>query len=106
MGYQSIFRTDAFADKVVIVTGGGSGIGRCTAHELASLGAQVVITGRKIEKLEKVNQEIIEDSGKVHFIVCDNRDEEQVKNMIAEVLEKFGKLDGLVNNAVVSFLLH
>lgn len=50
---QSIFRADAFADKVIVVTGGGSGIGRCTAHELASLGAQVVITGRKIEKLEK-----------------------------------------------------
>ncbi|MCH7334789.1 SDR family oxidoreductase [Acinetobacter modestus] len=99
MSYQSIFRADAFADKVIIVTGGGSGIGRCTAHELASLGAQVVITGRKIEKLEKVSQEILEDGGKVHFIVCDNRDEEQVKNMIAEVIEKFGKLDGLVNNA-------
>lgn len=99
MAYQSIFRADAFTDKVIIVTGGGSGIGRCTAHELASLGAQVVITGRKIEKLEKVSQEILEDSGKVHFIVCDNRDEEQVKNMIAEVIEKFGKLDGLVNNA-------
>ncbi len=99
MAYQSIFRADAFADKVIIVTGGGSGIGRCTAHELASLGVQVVITGRKIEKLEKVSQEILEDGGKVHFIVCDNRDEEQVKNMIAEVIEKFGKLDGLVNNA-------
>lgn len=53
MSYQSIFRPDAFANKVIIVTGGGSGIGRCTAHELAALGAQVVITGRKIEKLEK-----------------------------------------------------
>lgn len=99
MSYQSIFRADAFTDKVIIVTGGGSGIGRCTAHELASLGAQVVITGRKIEKLEKVSQEILEDGGKAHFIVCDNRDEAQVKNMIAEVIEKFGKLDGLVNNA-------
>lgn len=99
MSYQSIFRADAFTDKVIIVTGGGSGIGRCTAHELASLGAQVVITGRKIEKLEKVSQEILQDGGKIGFIVCDNRDEEQVKNMIAEVIEKFGKLDGLVNNA-------
>lgn len=106
MAYQSIFRADAFADKVIIVTGGGSGIGRCTAHELASLGAQVVITGRKIEKLEKVSQEILEDGGKVHFIVCDNRDEEQVKNMIAEVIEKFSKLDGLVNNAGGNFHLH
>lgn len=99
MSYQSIFRADAFADKVIVVTGGGSGIGRCTAHELAALGAQVVITGRKIEKLEKVSQEIIEDGGKVYSIVCDNRDEEQVKNMIAQVIEKFGQLDGLVNNA-------
>ncbi len=99
MKYHSIFRADAFKDQVVIVTGGGSGIGRCTAHELASLGAQVIITGRKIEKLEKVSQEIIEDGGKVHLIVCDNREEQQVKDMIAEVLEKFGKLDGLVNNA-------
>lgn len=99
MSYHSIFRSDAFVDKVVIVTGGGSGIGRCTAHELASLGAQVIITGRKIEKLENVSQEITEDSGKVHFIVCDNREEQQVQNMIAEVIEKFGRIDGLVNNA-------
>ncbi len=99
MKYNSIFRSDAFQDKVIIVTGGGSGIGRCTAHELASLGAQVVITGRKIEKLQNVNTEILEDGGKVHFIVCDNREEQQVKDMIAEVIEKFGKLDGLVNNA-------
>ena len=99
MSYHSIFRSDAFADKVVIVTGGGSGIGRCTAHELAALGAQVIITGRKIEKLENVSQEITEDGGKVHFIVCDNREEQQVQSMIAEVIEKFGRIDGLVNNA-------
>ena len=68
MQYNSIFRSDAFQDKVIIVTGGGSGIGRCTAHELASLGAQVVITGRKIEKLQNVSAEILEDGGKVHFI--------------------------------------
>jgi citronellol/citronellal dehydrogenase len=64
----------------------------------------VVITGRKIEKIRKSKQEIIEDGGKVHFIVCDNREEEQVKNMIAEVIEKFGKLDGLVITQVGSFL--
>ncbi|TCM63338.1 citronellol/citronellal dehydrogenase [Acinetobacter calcoaceticus] len=99
MGYHSIFRQDAFADQVVIITGGGSGIGRCTAHELAALGAQVVITGRKIEKLQKVAAEILEDGGKVHCIVCDNREEQQVKDMIAEVITRFGKLNGLVNNA-------
>lgn len=99
MKYNSIFRNDAFQDKVIVVTGGGSGIGRCTAHELASLGAQVVITGRKPEKLEKVVQEITEDGGKVHAAVCDIRDENQVKNTIADVIEIFGKIDGLVNNA-------
>lgn len=99
MSYHSIFRSDAFQDKVIIITGGGSGIGRCTAHELSALGAQVVITGRKQEKLDTVSQEIIEDGGKVYSIVCDNREEQQVKDMIAEVIEKFGRLDGLVNNA-------
>lgn len=99
MSYHSIFRSDAFANKVIIITGGGSGIGRCTAHELAALGAQVVITGRKIEKLEHVSKEIQEDGGKAHFIICDNREEQQVKDMIAEVIAKFGRIDGLVNNA-------
>ena len=99
MSYQSIFKSDAFKDKVIIVTGGGSGIGRCTAHELSALGAQVVITGRKQEKLDKVIQEITEDGGKVHSVICDNREEQQVKDMIAEVIAKFGRLDGLVNNA-------
>lgn len=99
MSYNSIYRADAFKDKVIIITGGGSGIGRCTAHELSALGAQVVITGRKQEKLDKVIKEITEDGGKVHGIICDNREEQQVKDMIAEVLEKFGQLDGLVNNA-------
>ena len=98
-GYASIFRSDAFSGQVIIVTGGGSGIGRCTAHELAALGAQVVITGRKIEKLDKVLAEIAEDGGKAIGKVCDIRDEAQVKQTIAEVIEQFGKIDGLVNNA-------
>lgn len=98
-GYASVFRHDAFAGKVIIVTGGGSGIGRCTAHELAALGAQVVITGRKLEKLETVLAEIAADGGQAIGKVCDIRDEIQVKQTIAEVIEQFGKIDGLVNNA-------
>lgn len=99
MKYQSLFNATAFKDKVVIVTGGGSGIGRCTAHELASLGAQVVITGRKPEKLEHVVGEITADGGKVKALICDIRNEEQVKATMADVIAEFGRLDGLVNNA-------
>ena len=99
MSYHSIFRPDAFLDKVIIVTGGGSGIGRCTAHELASLGAQVIVTGRKQEKLDHVVQEITHDGGKATGLICDIRDEEQVKSTIANIVEQFGKIDGLVNNA-------
>ena len=51
MGYRSIFRPDLFSGQVVLVTGGGSGIGRCTAHELAALGAQLIVVGRKLDKL-------------------------------------------------------
>ena len=65
MSYQSIFHSELFHNQTIIVTGGGSGIGRCTAHELASLGAQVIIVGRKLEKLEQVVQEIQSIDGKV-----------------------------------------
>ncbi len=64
MAYASIFRADLFSGQNLIVTGGGSGIGRCTAHELAALGANVLLVGRKPEKLEKVAAEITEDGGR------------------------------------------
>jgi len=54
MPYQSVFRPDLFKGQTIIVTGGGSGIGRCTAHELAALGANVAILGRTADKLAKV----------------------------------------------------
>ena len=53
MSYRSVFKPGLFAGQTIIVTGGGSGIGRCTAHEIAALGAHVVITGRKPEKLDR-----------------------------------------------------
>ena len=97
--YQSVLRDDAFAGKTVIVTGGGSGIGRCTAHELASLGAQVVILGRKAEKLDKVAAEIREDGGTVETWVCDIREEDAVKTVVKEIVGRFPVIHGLVNNA-------
>lgn len=99
MPYRSVFRPDLFKGQCFIVTGGGSGIGRCTAHELAALGANVVIVGRNPEKLATVEAEIREDGGSVTTQVCDIREEAQVSGVIEAVLAKFGRIDGLVNNA-------
>ncbi len=99
MTYQSIFKPALFADKVILVTGGGSGIGRCTAHELAALGAHVVLMGRNIDKLQVTTFEIQQVGGRASFQVCDIRDEAAVKTAIASIVKELGRIDGLVNNA-------
>ncbi|MCP4363635.1 MAG: SDR family oxidoreductase [Chloroflexi bacterium] len=104
MTYQSIFRPDLFAGQTIIVTGGGSGIGRCTAHELASLGAHVVISGRTQETLATVKAEIEAEGGSVTAAVCNIREEEQVKALFEQVLAEHGAVHGLVNNAGGQFL--
>ncbi len=97
--YDSIFRPGLFQGQIHVVTGGGSGIGRCVAHELAALGATVVITGRTQEKLDKVAAEIREDGGQVDTAAFDIRDEEQVKAAVARIVSTHGSIHGLVNNA-------
>ncbi|MFK3793202.1 MAG: SDR family oxidoreductase [Pseudomonas piscis] len=99
MVYDSIFKAQLFAGQTILVTGGGSGIGRCTAHELAALGARVLLVGRKAEKLQQVAGEIAEDGGLVDWQACDIRDEEAVKALVGELIERFGPIHGLVNNA-------
>lgn len=99
MSYRSVFRPDLFAGQVHVVTGGGSGIGRCVAHELASLGAHVVLIGRKPEKLTTVQNEILEDGGQASHWSLDIRDEDGVTRVVGEILAAHGRIDGLVNNA-------
>ena len=96
--YRSVFRPGLFDGQRVWVTGGGSGIGRCVAHELAALGAQVILSGRTAEKLERVAAEVAEDGGQCGWRAFDIRDEDAVKANIADVL-KDGPVNGLVNNA-------
>ncbi len=83
----------------MLVTGGGSGIGRCTAHELAALGAKVALVGRKLDKLEAVRDEIAAAGGEASCHACDIRQEEAVAETVREVLALHGRIDGLVNNA-------
>ena len=100
MGYRSVFRDGLFAGRHVVVTGGGSGIGRCTAHELAALGAAVALVGRRPEKLAAVAGEIA-DAGcpRPSAHVCDIRVEEEVERTVAAILGLHPRIDGLVNNA-------
>jgi citronellol/citronellal dehydrogenase len=99
MTYGSVFAKGLMAGKVMVVTGGGSGIGRCTAHELAALGAHVVLIGRKVEKLQAVQDEITQDGGTASFHTCDIRQEDVVKQTIAAIVAAQARIDGLVNNA-------
>ena len=97
--YRSVFHAGLFNGQVALVTGGGSGIGRCTAHELAALGAAVAIVGRKVEKLDAVRAEIEAVGGVCSTHVCDIREEHAVRATITAVLERHGRIDALVNNA-------
>ena len=93
------FDLDCSRARWPIVTGGGSGIGRCVAHELAALGATVAITGRKPEKLEEVAAELVEDGGTVTTHAFDIREEAAVADAVTSILAQHGRIDLLVNNA-------
>jgi NAD(P)-dependent dehydrogenase (short-subunit alcohol dehydrogenase family) len=104
MPYQSIFRPDLFKDQVMIVTGGGTGIGRAIAHELASLGATVALGSRDASKPENVKAEIEAAGGKAIAGPCNIRDRDSVAAFVKLVLEQAGKIDGLVNNGGGQFV--
>jgi citronellol/citronellal dehydrogenase len=94
--YASAFRQGLFQGQVALVTGAGSGIGRCTAHELAALGARVALVGRKEDKLKAVAAEI---GAGAKTYACDIREEESVARTVSNALADFGRIDCLVNNA-------
>ncbi len=100
MPYQSGFRPGLFRGQTIFIPGGGGGIGRCIAHELASLGAEVVLAGRTMEKLERTRSEITEDGGVV--LACytaELRDESAVISLVEKIIDQHGPVHGLVNAA-------
>lgn len=102
---QPMLREDALKDKVAIVTGGGSGLGKAMTKYFLQLGAKVVITSRNLEKLQAAAQELeAETGGKVLCVACDVRNWDEVEAMKQAAIQEFGKIDILLNNAAGNFI--
>ena len=102
---EPMLKEGALKGKTILVTGGGSGLGKAMTKYFLQLGANAVITSRKMEKLEKAAQELMDETGgKVLPIAGDVRKHQDVDNTIAKALEEFGQIDGLVNNAAGNFI--
>lgn len=103
---SSIFKPDLLDGQVIVISGGGSGIGRATAIELTTLGADVVICGRDIEPLRETSDLCMKAGGEgsVSAMECDIREAEQVKSLVDATLDLHGRIDTLVNNAGGQFL--
>ena len=97
--YRSPLRPDANVGRVALVTGGGTGIGRATALELAGSGARVAVCGRRAEPLERVRDEIERAGGQCVALAGDLRESVDVERVVDAALGRFGALDVLVNNA-------
>jgi NAD(P)-dependent dehydrogenase (short-subunit alcohol dehydrogenase family) len=102
---DKMLRDDALKGKVIVVTGGGSGLGKAMTKYFLELGAQVAITSRDLEKLKNTAKELESETGGTCLpLQCDVRHYEEVENMLKEVLKAFGKVDVLLNNAAGNFI--
>ncbi len=99
-----MFRTDLLKDKVVVVTGGGTGLGKSMALRFAELGAKLVLTSRSPEHINGAADEIRKKGGAAEAIPCDVRKPETVEAMVETAVAKLGKIDILINNAAGNFL--
>lgn len=100
-----MLRDDALSEKVIVVTGGGSGLGKSMSTYFLELGAKVVITSRDFEKLSATSKELEQKTGGTCLpIACDVRDYTQVEAMLEQTLKAFGRVDVLLNNAAGNFI--
>src|SRR3712207_1562908 len=99
-----IFAPGLLSDRICIVSGAGTGLGKATALELARLGGVVIGCGRRAEPLQEMVNEVEGAGGKAEFVAMDIRDEVAVDSLIDGVLERHGRIDALVNNAGGQFM--
>lgn len=101
---MGVFADDLLQGKVVLITGGGTGLGRAMGRRFLELGAQIVICGRREDILAQTAKELGTDHNQVFYKSCDVRDPDQVQALVAAVEERFGRIDVLVNNAAGNFI--
>jgi NAD(P)-dependent dehydrogenase (short-subunit alcohol dehydrogenase family) len=102
---EGMFKQGAFKGKTIVITGGGTGLGKSMGKYLLELGANLVITSRKKEVLEKTAAELeLQTGGQVLAVACDVRKYEEIENVLREAENRFGQIHGVVNNAAGNFI--
>jgi NAD(P)-dependent dehydrogenase (short-subunit alcohol dehydrogenase family) len=102
---KKMLRDDALAGKTIVVTGGGSGLGKAMSRYFLELGAKVAITSRDLDKLQVTAKELEQETGgQCLAVACDVRHHDQVESMMQTVLDKFSRVDVLLNNAAGNFI--
>jgi NAD(P)-dependent dehydrogenase (short-subunit alcohol dehydrogenase family) len=102
---EGMLKPGALKDKTIIITGGGTGLGRSMGKYFLELGANLVITSRKKEVLDKTASELSsETGGKVLAVACDVRKYEEIENVVKSTEKEFGQIHGVLNNAAGNFI--
>ena len=105
MNTTSMLQKDSLKGKTILVTGGGSGLGKSMSTEFLNLGANVVIASRSLDKLEVAAKEMEDETGgTVLTVQCNIKEYSDVENVLSETIKKFGSLDILINNAAGNFV--